>query len=175
MKYCTKCGKENNDNAAFCQSCGQALTNIPRLIDNNSDKEYFTPKYKNQLIGAGVISSILILISMFVPYLKYGGFYAETYSISNIFGVYFVLFELFINGAILYNLFTEHRKACIISIWIMFILNTVIYLCSCAITGYDRFWRKDVGHYLFLVGTIIGSSAVDKIMTNAVVNFFKKR
>ena len=35
MKYCSKCGKECQDNASFCENCGQKLT-----FQNSSSIEY---------------------------------------------------------------------------------------------------------------------------------------
>ena len=35
MKYCSKCGKECQDNASFCENCGQKLT-----FQNLSSIEY---------------------------------------------------------------------------------------------------------------------------------------
>lgn len=34
MKYCTNCGKELNDAAAFCTNCGYAVDNRPNVVNS---------------------------------------------------------------------------------------------------------------------------------------------
>lgn len=61
MVYCPKCGKENEDNALFCQNCGTRIKpkenkkNISKLIN-----------YKAILIGALAFFVFLVLIAVII-------------------------------------------------------------------------------------------------------------
>jgi TM2 domain. len=63
--YCQKCGKETDDNAAFCSSCG-ASTNGPGGPSNNAPPSY-GPNYGNtntyapqKSTGVGILLAFLI-------------------------------------------------------------------------------------------------------------------
>ena len=52
MKYCSKCGEENNFEARFCKSCGNSFDEIINEVDNN----------KESLGTASIIIGIIALV-----------------------------------------------------------------------------------------------------------------
>ena len=54
--YCQKCGKEINNNASFCENCGNPLA---QKNDNNKSE-----KYKHQKFIISVISMVIIAIGI---------------------------------------------------------------------------------------------------------------
>ena len=61
-KYCSKCGKENDTNSTFCRKCGEKLSGIHTINDNNSTKS------RNNIILIGVIVALLIVIAIIGTY-----------------------------------------------------------------------------------------------------------
>jgi len=61
MVYCSKCGKENEDNALFCQNCGTRI----KPKENKKDISKLI-NYKAILIGALVFFVLLVLIAVII-------------------------------------------------------------------------------------------------------------
>lgn len=67
-KYCSKCGKENDDNSKFCGSCGEKLSGlhtINKIDKDNTQNDIDNKDDKNKqiiLIGAVVVLVIAIAI-----------------------------------------------------------------------------------------------------------------
>jgi hypothetical protein len=61
--FCQKCGKENSDDAIFCDSCGAAINPMPE--SQISSKTYAIGFSKPQIIG--LIGCICLIIGCFTP------------------------------------------------------------------------------------------------------------
>lgn len=75
--YCSFCGKRNDDGAAFCTSCGKALnsaissTSSPDGFKNiERAKENRAVSVKRKLNIFGLLSSIAIMLSTFMPFIS---------------------------------------------------------------------------------------------------------
>lgn len=62
-KYCTNCGKDNDDNSTFCRNCGKRLSGIH---STNSDK--ISVKNENNKILIGIIVVLLMVIAIIGSY-----------------------------------------------------------------------------------------------------------
>jgi hypothetical protein len=58
-KYCSKCGKENDDNSTFCRGCGERLSGIHSKSGNDSG---FASGNNKILIGFVVLLLIVVAI-----------------------------------------------------------------------------------------------------------------
>ncbi len=66
--YCSKCGKENPDQAKFCSSCGNVLNLAESIIQNTSEPgSEINQQSKNLKIG-WIILSVLIPFAGFAIY-----------------------------------------------------------------------------------------------------------
>lgn len=63
MKFCNKCGKENNQDSKFCNSCGNKFDNdfIETNSQNNKGKK---SKIKTILITLGIVVSVILLVGI---------------------------------------------------------------------------------------------------------------
>lgn len=63
MKFCNKCGKENNQDSKFCNSCGNKFDNdfIETNSQNNKGKK---SKTKTILITLGIVVSVILLVGI---------------------------------------------------------------------------------------------------------------
>ena len=101
MKYCTKCGKENNDDARFCGGCGADFEEISssgneakeatheaewlnNLDENGDEKESNVATepekvevpnakkpQKNEKMSIGLIIGIASIMALFIPAIQY--------------------------------------------------------------------------------------------------------
>ena len=62
IKYCPKCGKENDDDAIFCISCGKRLTGHHTLATKDDDPQDGDKNKEMILIGVVVVLVIAIAI-----------------------------------------------------------------------------------------------------------------
>lgn len=63
MKFCNKCGKENNQDSKFCNGCGNKFDNdfIEINSQNNKGKK---SKTKTILITLGIVVSVILLVEI---------------------------------------------------------------------------------------------------------------
>lgn len=66
MKYCSKCGKETTDDAAFCQNCGNAFPQsngyLPQAFHPKTDALSNASPNKVRKTGTIIIATVLVLI-----------------------------------------------------------------------------------------------------------------
>ncbi len=74
MKYCTKCGAENNDDAKFCEYCGNEFVSVNKETNdniNNQNNTYNTyngtnindgPRPNNESAALGICAIIFSLL-----------------------------------------------------------------------------------------------------------------
>lgn len=77
MKYCSKCGKENQDNTTFCSACGAPL-NAENNAQNNPQANYQQQNYQNPpVMGTPVDTNRSLLIYILLSILTCGiyGYY----------------------------------------------------------------------------------------------------
>ncbi len=67
MKYCPKCGKENQEDSTFCLSCGNQLTQNNNNVVNTNNNQ--VAKQSNVLAIIGFISA---LVGLFVAAVFFG-------------------------------------------------------------------------------------------------------
>jgi uncharacterized membrane protein YdbT with pleckstrin-like domain len=78
--YCKKCGRENDDDAAFCQGCGNAfapLTVTRAGLIANGGREVFSISPTTKFVMAGYAAAILVALvvvlaaSLLIPVVSY--------------------------------------------------------------------------------------------------------
>ncbi|WP_225370478.1 zinc-ribbon domain-containing protein [Methanobrevibacter arboriphilus] len=62
-KYCSNCGKGNDDNSTFCRNCGERLSGMHSI---NSDNK--SVKKGNNKVLIGVIVLLLMVIAIVGTY-----------------------------------------------------------------------------------------------------------
>lgn len=70
-KYCSKCGKENDDNSKFCGNCGEKLSRLHAInkIDKYNNKNDINNKEdKKQTILIGVVIVLLVAVAIVGAY-----------------------------------------------------------------------------------------------------------
>ncbi|MCL2156662.1 MAG: zinc ribbon domain-containing protein [Methanobrevibacter sp.] len=66
-KYCPKCGTDNDDKFTFCRNCGERLSGINTVNNNDSVKS------DNNKILMGAIVALIIVIAIIGTYVFIGG------------------------------------------------------------------------------------------------------
>jgi len=63
--YCPNCGKENQEGAGFCASCGGALNKSKKSVDlKNFDFKAFFDKYKFAIIAVVAVLVVILVVAL---------------------------------------------------------------------------------------------------------------
>ena len=112
MKFCSKCRTENNDDAVYCNKCGEQFSLIPRQTSEYPYKPIYPAsvesceirKKTSKMAITGIIISVaimsLLIISIFVPWynvdVKLDGNYqvsGSSFSLNTDYKIFFSLSE----------------------------------------------------------------------------------
>ena len=123
MKFCTSCGTQLSDGAAFCTSCG-APSAAPENR-NISFKEYLgthaDPKLSKELKTTAIVCYVLLAINLIVA----------------IFVNWFSLIVVVIYGALTLGMHLKKRKGFAVALLVVSIVSTLISLAlTQSFTGY---------------------------------------
>ena len=139
MKYCTTCGSQFPDEAAFCTSCGAPLA--APVNRNISFKEYLgthaDPNLLKKIKTAAIVCYVCLAITALAAILV------------NFLG----LIDVVVLGALTFGMHLGKSKGCAIALLVCSILSTVIALVS---TGQISGW-------LWIVASIIAVSSYSKL------------
>jgi hypothetical protein len=164
--YCSSCGKENADGAAFCSSCGKALnasstsTNSPDIFGKIERATVNAPvSTKSKLNIYGLIASIVIILSTFLPFISVSFFGTKaSKSLIDGDGVFFIIIAAV---GILFSILGKN-----IIVTIAGILSTILFFIeNSSMTSSldsDDTWgelaksliQKEFGYYLLAIGSI---------------------
>jgi hypothetical protein len=66
-KYCSICGKDNDDNSTFCRNCGERLSGMHSINSDNKGSDKGVTRGNNKIL-IGVIVLLLIVIAIVGTY-----------------------------------------------------------------------------------------------------------
>lgn len=171
MKYCVRCGKPMGDNAKFCQACGQpaAATNVglKQPVQNvfpappKMPGQYTPPAAKTNsgsvsngmLLGCTVFSILTLLL----PWLHYGFFVTDEYSVSPITAIY----RIFTEFGTTFGLYVPMLLMAFICIAVL-LLNglTIASFAGCRGKICDPRMRERIYRYCVAGGLVLVAGAV---------------
>ena len=123
MKFCTSCGFQLDDNAAFCTSCGATLAaSVNRNISRDEYlNTYADPKLLKELKTCTIICYVLIAINLLVA----------------IFVSWLSLIDVVLYGALTLGMHLKKSKGCAIALLVISVISTIINLVlTGGFTGY---------------------------------------
>ena len=139
MKFCTSCGAQLDDNAAFCTGCG--TTQAAPINRNITFKEYMEthadPAHLKSIKTSAIICYVCLGISAVIAILF------------NLLG----LIDVVVLGALTFGMHLGKSKGCAIALLVCSILSTVIALVS---TGQISGW-------LWIIASVTAVSAYSKM------------
>ena len=123
MKFCTHCGFQLDDSAAFCTSCG---TNLVSPINRNISREEYIqnhadPKHLKEIKTCAIIGYVLLAINLFVA----------------IFVSWLSLIDVVVYGTLTLCMHLKKSKGCAIALLVISIISSLVALViTGSFTGY---------------------------------------
>lgn len=178
--FCGQCGTPNKDDAKFCASCGAPLKAVSTASPSSSSsftdtvssaastfKDSAIEKSSKAMDIPAIIGSILLIISLFLPFATVDFFVTESVSLmdsSN--GIFFLIL------AVLVIVFAALKKDILVLIFsaITFGLMLIIVIDFNSSLGdlsyYANVITKNIGFYLLIISSLImlGSPIVKKFI-----------
>ena len=166
MKYCPKCGKTFNDQTNYCEGCGsplyvkQVTVGSGAVTDNSISANVKT---------SGLVGAIITVISVFLPMYRerYNTLLSrvdETYTISDVAGMFVPLLVVFLVGLVMYYMFFDQRKNYLIYCTLLCILLFIIGLGFAILFGAIQDEQIKLGYYMLVVGTAIFASTIVELV-----------
>ncbi len=156
--FCTKCGKENSDGAAFCGSCGEKLkkVSVPGPSTGNPVLDFLNSTKMN---AYALIGFVIIAISVFLPYMKVS-FWGMSESVKLIDGSdgKIILVVAIVGAVLAYLKNNKGTTICAGACLAVLLLEEINFASEAKESGMGALVKDTIsrqfGFYLLLVGSI---------------------
>ncbi len=161
--FCNNCGNEIKGNEMFCTKCGARLERVSNVADKAEPHTFETETENSSILCKliAAISSVLLFISVFVPFLtatsRFSG--SEQISVNELFGEYPIVILIWMLFTVLFLIFQliDRQNLSLIGVFGGWVWAAVIFCIM-----YDAIEDElagcsyifDVGAYLLIAGFI---------------------